>query len=70
MSDYKCKVRIIRDTEITVYSKNKNDAEEKAKNLCKIGLGLPLGEYIEVFEIERMTAKKKAQERESNEIGK
>ena len=54
--------------EITVYAKNKNEAEEKAKNLCKIGLGFPLGEYIEVFEIERMTAKKKEQERESNEI--
>ena len=67
MSDYKCKVRIIRDREITVYAKNKNEAEEKAKNLCKIGVGLPLGEHTEVLEIERMTAKKKAQERESND---
>lgn len=63
MSDYKCKVRIIRDKEITVYARNKNEAEEKAKNLCKIGLGLPLGKFIEVFGLERMTAKKKEQER-------
>ena len=33
MSDYKCKVRIIRDMEITVYAKNKNEAEKEAKNL-------------------------------------
>ena len=66
MSDYKCKVRIIRDTEITVYAKNKNEAEEKSKNLCKLDLGLPLGEHVEVFEIERMTAKRKAQEHNEN----
>ena len=59
--------RIIREAKITIYAKNKNDAEEKAKNLCKIGLGLPLGEYIEVLGLERMTAKKKVQERESND---
>ncbi len=64
MSDYKCKVRIIRDVEITVYSKNKNDAEKEAKIACRHGFGLPLGEYAEVFEIERMTVKKKVQERE------
>ena len=63
MSDYKCKVRIIRDMEITVYAKNKNEVEEKAKNLCRRGFGLPLREYIEVFGLERITAKKKAQER-------
>lgn len=67
MSDYKCKVRIIRDTEITVYARNKNYAEKKAKIACRYGFGRPLGEHIEVFEIERMTAKKKAQERESND---
>ena len=66
MSDYRCKVRIIQDREITVYAKNKNEAEEKAKNLCKCGIGLSLGESIEVFGLERMTAKKKAQERVSN----
>lgn len=70
MSDYRCKVRIIRDREITIYAKNKNEAEEKAKNLCEIGVGLPLEVHTEVLEIERMTAKKKAQERESNEIEK
>ena len=67
MSDYKCKVRIIRDTEITVHTKNKNEAEKEAKNLCRRGFGLPFREYVEVFAIERMTAKKKAQERESND---
>jgi len=64
MSDYKCKVRIIRDTEITVHAKNKNEAEKEAKISCRYGCGLPLGEHAEVIEIERMTAKKKAQERE------
>ena len=67
MSDYKCKVRIIRDTEITVYAKNQNEAEKEAKNLCRRGFGLPLREYIAVFGLERMTAKKKAQEREKND---
>lgn len=65
MSDYKCKVRIIRDAEITIYAKNKKEAGEEAKDLCKCGFGLPLEEQIEVLEIERMTAKKKAQEREA-----
>ena len=63
MSDYRCKVRIIRDKEITVYAKNKNEAEKEAKNLCGYGWGFPLGEHKEVIEMERMTAKKKAQER-------
>lgn len=63
MSDYKCRVRIIRDREITVYAKNKNEAEKEAKNLCGYGWGFLLGEHKEVLEIERMT-KKKAQERE------
>lgn len=63
MSDYRCTVRIIRDMKITVNSKNKNEAEKEAKNLCKYGWGFPLGEHTEVIEIERMTAKKKAQER-------
>lgn len=67
MSDYKCKIRIVRDMEITVYAKNKNEAEKESKNLCKYGLGLPLGEHIEVIEIERMTAKKKAQEHKGND---
>lgn len=60
MSDYKCKVRIIRDMEIAIHAKNKKEAEEEAKDWCKHGFGLPLGEHVEVFEIERMTAKKKA----------
>lgn len=66
MSDYKCKVRIIRDVEITVYAKNKNDAEKEAKIACRYGFGLPLGEHAEVLEMERMTAKKKAQEYSEN----
>ena len=66
MSDYRCKVRIIRDRVITVHAKNKNEAEKEAKNLCKNGWGLPLGEYGEILEIERMTAKRKEQEREYN----
>jgi hypothetical protein len=53
--------------EIIVYAKNKKEAEEQAKNLSKYGWGFSLGEHKEVLEIERMTAKKKAQERESNE---
>ena len=65
MSDYRCKVRIIKDRVITVHSKNRKEAEEEAKFLCKYGWGLPLREYEEVLEIERMTAKKKAQERDS-----
>ena len=66
MSDYRCKVRIIRDTEITVHAKDKKEAEEEAKDLCKCCWGLPIGEQVEVLEMERVTAKKKAQERESN----
>ena len=66
MSDYKCKVRIIRDMEITIYAKNKKEAEEEAKDWCKRGWGKPLDEHVEVFEIERMT-KKKVQERGSDE---
>jgi hypothetical protein len=64
MSEYRCKVRIIRDKEITVHAKNKKEAEEEAKDWCKRGFGLPFREYVEVFAIERMTAKRKAQERE------
>ena len=66
MSDYRCKVRIIKDRVITVHTKNRKEAEEEAKFLCKYGWVLPLGEYEEVLEIERMTAKKKAQEREED----
>lgn len=40
-NNYKCKVKIILDTELTVYAKNKNEA----KNLCKYGFGFPLGEH-------------------------
>lgn len=65
VSDYRCKVRIIKDRVITVHSKNKKEAEEEAKFMCKHGWGLPLGEYGEILEIERMTAKKKAQEHEA-----
>ena len=32
----------------------------------QIWFGFPLGEHTEVLEIERMTAKKKAQERDEN----
>lgn len=67
MSDYRCKVRIIRDKEITIHVKNKKEAEEEAKDWCKSGFGLLLGEHVEVLETERMTAKKKAQEREEDE---
>ena len=67
MSDYRCKVRIIKDMVITVHSKNRKEAEEEAKDLCKRGWGLPLGEHVEVLEMERMTAKKKAQERGEDE---
>jgi hypothetical protein len=49
---------------ITVHTKNKKEAEEEAKDLCKHGWGLPLKEHVEVLEMERMTEKKKAQERE------
>lgn len=66
MSDYKCKVRIIRDTEITVHAKNKKEAEEEAKELCKCGWGVSMEKHAEVIEMERMTAKKKAQERDSD----
>ena len=31
MSDYRCKVRIIHEKEITVHAKNKKEAEEEAK---------------------------------------
>lgn len=64
MSDYRCKVRIIRDTEITVHAKNKKEAEENAKELCKCGWGVSLEKHAEVIEMERMIAKKKAKERD------
>ena len=66
MSDYRCKVRIIHEKEITVHAKNKKEAEEEAKDLCQNGWGLILEKRAEVLEMERMTAKKKAQEREEN----
>ena len=66
MSDYRCKVRIIHEKEITVHAKNKKDAEEEAKDLCQNGWGLILENREEVLEMERMTAKKKAQEREED----
>lgn len=31
MSDYKCKVRIIEDRKLTLYAKNKKEAEKEAK---------------------------------------
>ena len=31
MSDYKCKVRIIHEKEITVHAKNKKEAEEDGR---------------------------------------
>lgn len=40
MSDYRCKVRIIHEKEITFYAKNKKEAEEEAKYLCQNGWGL------------------------------
>ena len=66
MSDYRCKVRIIHEKEITVHAKNKKEAEEESKYLCQNGWGLILEKREEVLEIERMTAKKKAQESEEN----
>ena len=67
MSDYRCKVRIIHEKEITVHAKNKKEAEEESKYLCQNGWGLILENRAEVIEMERMTEKKKAQEREENE---
>jgi hypothetical protein len=64
VSDYRCKVRIIHDKVITVNAKNKKEAEEEAKYLCQNGWGLILEKRGEVLEMERMTEKKKAQERE------
>ena len=66
MSDYRCKVRIIHEKEITVHAKNKKEAEEEAKDLCQNGWGLSLENRAEVLEMERMTEKKKAQEREED----
>ena len=66
MSDYRCKVRIIHEKEITVHAKNKKEAEEEAKYLCQNGWGLILENRAEVLEMERMTAKKKAQERDED----
>lgn len=38
----------------------------QGENYPRYGFGFPLGEHTEVLEIERMTAKKKAQERDEN----
>ena len=46
--------------------KNKKEAEENAKELCKCGWGVSLEKHAEVIEMERMTAKKKAQERDED----
>ena len=62
MSDYRCKVRIIHEKEITVHAKNKKEAEEEAKYVCQNGRGLILETRAEVLEMDRITAKKKAQE--------
>ena len=67
MSDYRCKVRIIHEKEITVHAKNKKGAEEEAEYLCQNGWGLILEKRAEVLEMEHMTAKKKAQERGEDE---
>ena len=67
MSDYRCKVRIIHEKEITVHAKNKKEAEEESKYLCQNGWGLILENRAEVREMERMTEKKKAQERGEDE---
>ena len=49
------------------HAKNKKEAEEESKYLCQNGWGLILEKRAEVLEMERMTAKKKAQERDENE---
>ena len=67
MSDYRCKVRIIHEKEMTVHAKNKKEAEEEAKYLCQNGWGLILEKRAEVLEMERMTEKKKLREREEND---
>ena len=67
MSDYRCKVRIIHQKEMTVHAKNKKEAEEEAKYLCQNGWGLILEKRAEVLEMERMTEKKKLREREEND---
>ena len=67
MSDYRCKVRIIHEKEITVHAKNKKGAEEEAEYLCQNGWGPILEKRAEVLEMERMTAKKKAQERDEDD---
>ena len=46
--------------------KNKKEAEDEAKDLCQNGWGLILENRAEVLEMERMTEKKKAQEREED----
>ena len=66
MSDYRCNVRIIDEKDITVHAKNKKEAEEESKYLCQNGWGLILENRAEVLEMERMTAKKKAQERDDD----
>ena len=67
MRDYRCKVRIIHEKEMTVHAKNNKEAEEESKYLCQNAWGIILENRAEVLEMERMTAKKKAQERGEDE---
>lgn len=62
MRRYKCKVKIVRDWEVTVYAKNKKEAAEEAPSLCAGGWGFPIKTYVEVTEIEQMVAKKEGKQ--------
>lgn len=59
MRCYKCKVKIVRDWEVTVYAKNKKEAAEEAPSLCTVGWGFLIKTHTEVTEIEHMAAKRK-----------
>ena len=56
MRCYKCKLKIVRDSEVIVYAKNKKEAAEEA---LRIGWGFPIKTHTEVTEIEHMATKRK-----------
>ena len=60
MRKYHCELWITKPDEFLIEA----DSIEEAKDLCQNGWGLILEKRAEVLEMERMTAKKKAQERD------
>ena len=58
MRTYKCKVRVIRDWEVVVYAKNKDEAKKEAPSLCTSGWGITVASQTEILDIEHIPKEK------------